>query len=694
MNKFIKRLCALVLCAALINLPNMTVNAATEDTAIIIHATGSTRVSYKSCNKGYPGTNNLQYESGDHAVGYGENGLASPQQDTTGTYTIPTDGTYQFELKGGGGAAAYLDCAGGRCAFGGAGGHLIINVPLKAGDVVSYAAGAGGCQASYGYSVAYDGHALATSVGCNGRASSIYVNGVLYARAGGGHGAYRSCISNWRSHGYKFSNLLKSSGHDSGANYISWGTDDPAVGGKGGTNTVASGKGITVVLNSAGANGRATCLTGLSNSSGQSGLTKQSWYKAASGYSSDQTPGFVLVSLNHKHAWEPCDSACTEAGTKNRVCTICRGVAFGTITVPAHGHNFQPVTIGDPNYKCITGQEYFLSSSNSSSNKATSRWDGRPNYYWTKECQYCKGLAEPIYAYKVRYNEGNGQTILDPEWKYQNRSYNPMTQSETGWNRTGYYIAYWEYRGNQKRFTSGDPDWKPGTSNVLAQYSNLPSHGEEIVELWAVWKPIPYTLRIHENYEESGKQYKDYTLYYDSNFILPSALWQHDSRMYGYDFNKTIKITPQYKVNDTLRNLTTERNAVINIYTIWDLKPKVSLTANEIHYSALKASSSALDVDNGTVTRSDLEAALMAYASAEDYEWNCRYPGKIQPGTHNGYTFGIASFEPAKVKDNANGGEGIDTYYVTFQCTDDAGQSATATLTLFVGNINVDILVR
>lgn len=692
MRSFVKRLFVLVLCITLINMPNITVNAATEDTAIIIHATGSTKVSYKSCNRGYPGTNNRTIKGSNYSYGYGENGLASPQVDTTGTYTIPADGTYQFELKGGGGAAAFLDCAGGRCAFGGAGGMLIINVPLKAGDVITYSAAAGGIQASYGHSPAYDGRNADVAIGANGRNTTLKVNGTTVAIAYGGHGAYRFCQQ-----GEDWSwceSVLKSEGNFNGAWKTHYPSDDPAIGGLGGGTWVASGRGIQVVQSTAGAGGQATVLSGLSNHVGQSGLLKQSWYTAASGYSKDQIPGYFLMSLNHTHTWEACDSACTEAGTKNRICTVCRGVAFGTITVPAHGHNFQPVTIGDPNYKCITGQEYFLSSSNSSSNKATSRWDGRPNYYWTKECQYCKGLAEPIYAYKVRYNEGNGQTILDPEWKYQNRSYNPMTQLETGWSRTGYYIAYWEYRGNQKRFTSGDPDWKPGTSNVLAQYSNLPSHGEEIVELWAVWKPIPYTLRIHENYEESGKQYKDYTLYYDSNFILPSALWQHDSRMYGYDFNKTIKITPQYKVNDTLRNLTTERNAIINIYTIWDLKPKVSLTANEIHYSALKASSSALDVDNGTVTRSDLEAALMAYASAEDYEWNCRYPGKIQPGTHNGYTFGIASFEPAKVKDNANGGEGTDTYYVTFQCTDDAGQSATATLTLFVGNINVDILVR
>lgn len=144
MRSFVKRLFVLVLCITLINMPNITVNAATEDTAIIIHATGSTKVSYKSCNSGYPGTNNRTIKGSNYSYGYGENGLASPQVDTTGTYTIPADGTYQFELKGGGGAAAFLDCAGGRCAFGGAGGMLIINVPLKAGDVITYSAAAGG----------------------------------------------------------------------------------------------------------------------------------------------------------------------------------------------------------------------------------------------------------------------------------------------------------------------------------------------------------------------------------------------------------------------------------------------------------------------------------------------------------------------------------------------------------------------
>lgn len=690
-----KKLCA-ALCSAAILLSiapsTLTVHAATEDTAIIINAVGSTSVSYKSYNRGYPGTNNLTYLSGDHAVGYGENGLLSPQSDTTGSFIVPADGTYQFELKGGGGAAAYLDCAGGRCAFGGAGGHLIVNVPLKKGDVISYAAAAGGVQASYGYSVAYDGHALATSVGANGRPSSVWVNGVLYAQAGGGHGAYRSCISSWGAHGYKFSDLLKSTGHDEGTTYISWGSDDPAVGGKGGTNTIASGKGITVVLNSTGANGTATVLPGLSNTTGQTGLTKQDWYLKASGYSKDQTPGFVLISLNHEHTWETCDSACTEDGTKNRICTVCRGISYGTVTVPAHGHNFVSVELGDPTYKCQVGQTYFLSSSNSSSNKATTTWDGKEGYYWSKECTYCKGLADPVFAYKVIYDDGDGNQIKDPEQKYGGISYTPYSQEDTGWERPGYYIKYWYFKPQILRFTCHDPEWPAGTNSIKAQYKDLKTT-DGVAILVAKWEPIKYTLRVHENYANTSDRTKDYTIKYDSDFKLPyPSPWSNRGTVIGYDFNKDTKVSPKYANQDWLRNLTTKRNTVIDIYTIWDLPPQVT-SPSEIHLSKLKCAASALYQNNGTISKSDLEAELMTYATVSDYEWSARYTGKIQPGVNKGYTFGISSFEPGTIVDQATGQSAM-VYYITFVCTDDCGQSSQSTTTLFIGDIDIDILVR
>lgn len=309
---------------------------------------------------------------------------------------------------------------------------------------------------------------------------------------------------------------------------------------------------------------------------------------------------------------------------------------------------------------------------------------------------------KPKYYYVVyEANDGSGRTYTTGEKYYFGKTYNSVTEDVVNFYRKGYHIWRWQY-GPKNEYYYVNPKYPIGTDNIQGTFKDLTDVPGSTVYIQAQWKPNPYILRIHENYEESGKQFKDYQLHYDEDFMLPEKLWQHSDFCFGYDFDKTVKISPKYRIYDTVRNLTElydkaddRSNPIIDIYTIWDLKPKITLSTTEIHYSALKVSSSALNVDNGTISRSDLEAALMAYATATDYEWRCRYPGqKIQPGTHNGYTFKIASFEPAQIKDEANGGKGVTTYYVTFEVVDDAGQSATATLTLFIGNINVDILIH
>lgn len=333
--------------------------------------------------------------------------------------------------------------------------------------------------------------------------------------------------------------------------------------------------------------------------------------------------------------------------------------------------------------------------------------DGSGESYDVYSGQYMKtdktfyAQWKPKYYYVVyEANDGSGRTYTTGEKYYFGKTYDSVTADVVNFYRKGYHIWRWQYAPKNEYYYV-DPEYPVGTDNIQRSFKDLTDKPGETVYIQAQWKPNPYILRIHENYEESGRAFKDYQLHYDENFMLPDKLWQHSDFCFGYDFDKTVKISPKYKIHDTVRNLTElydkvddRSNPIIDIYTIWDLKPRVTLSTNEIHYSALKASSSALNVENGTLSRSDLEAALMAYATAYDYEWNCRYPGtKIQPGTHNGYTFRIASFEPAQIKGDAADGD-VNTYYVTFEVVDDAKQSATATLTLFIGNIDVDILIH
>lgn len=298
--------------------------------------------------------------------------------------------------------------------------------------------------------------------------------------------------------------------------------------------------------------------------------------------------------------------------------------------------------------------------------------------------------------YYVTYdsNNGTGDSYTDGEAYLFDTDYTPVpAPTPENFKKTGYYIKYWYSPSLLTRYTAGDPEWPAGTNNILPEFRNLMGTAYSTAILKAKWEPIKYILRVHENYANTSDRAKDYVIKYDSDFKLPyPSPWCNKGTVIGYDFNKTVKVSPTYSNQDYLRNLTTERNKVIDIYTIWDIPPVVT-APNEIHFSKLKCAASLLNQNNGTISSSDLEAELMTYVTATDYEWSTRYTGKIQPGIHEGYSFGISSFEPATIVEQATG-ENALVYYITFVCTDDYGQSGQYTTTLFIGDTQVDILVR
>lgn len=320
-------------------------------------------------------------------------------------------------------------------------------------------------------------------------------------------------------------------------------------------------------------------------------------------------------------------------------------------------------------------------------------WEGNPIKLPDNKILYSSW--RPI-NYKVIYdsNNGTGDTFPHPETLKYDREYSPLSQEQTGFSKTGYYIKYWYYKPFQNRYTPHDKDWPAGTNKIKEYFKNLTYIDNDTVTVQAKWEPIKYTIRIHENYAGVSDRTKDYVVKYDQDFKLPyPSPWSNNGVVVGYDLNKTVKIAPRWANQDYVRNLTDQREAIIDIYTIWDIPPRVTTSVSEIHLSRLKCAASLLNQDNGTISKSDLEAELMTYATATDYEWQYRYGGNVPPGNNKGYTFGISSFEPATIIDAATNEE-TQVYYITFTCTDDAGQSAQASITLFIGNIDVDILVH
>ncbi len=307
-------------------------------------------------------------------------------------------------------------------------------------------------------------------------------------------------------------------------------------------------------------------------------------------------------------------------------------------------------------------------------------------------------LWRPIKYYGVyRSNDGTNSEVKHPEILTYDEEYVALTQEETGFAKTGYYIKYWEHKDNEpQRVYSGDKDWPAGTARVEPKFKNLHYIEYETGYLDAIWEPIKYTLRVHENFPGSPTdRTKDYTLTYDTAFVLPNSPWvRSDGVMLGYDFNKTAKVNPTYKCQESVINLTTVRDSVVDIYCIWDLPPKVTCP-KELHLNRADVAASGLAVDNGTVSQSDLEAYLLTLGEATDYEYEYRNTAgaKIPMGTSNGYTYQIASIKPADIVGSAQD-KNSEVYYVTYEAVDDAGQSATAVMTMFVGDVKVDILIH
>lgn len=297
--------------------------------------------------------------------------------------------------------------------------------------------------------------------------------------------------------------------------------------------------------------------------------------------------------------------------------------------------------------------------------------------------------------YTVIWDDQQGNTYSTGDTYLYDHWYEAPTQEESGFEKPGYYIAYWDTipEGmSSHRYSSKDKDWPVGTYYVEEKFGNLTDVDDGVVTVYAIWKPIPYTVRIWDNYAGTADPYKDYTVNFETKFHFPGALWKHGNAVaLGYDRTASTLITPEWKLWDVVEKLTYERDAIIDVYTIWDNPPTISCDP-EYYLNAAEAIANGLTENNASVTRTNLEAWLLSKCTAKDYEWTLRYgTAVIPPGQNKGYTFKVSAFEPAKVIEGAQAG--VLQYYVTFEVTDDAGLSATATMTLYVSN-KVNILVN
>ncbi len=297
--------------------------------------------------------------------------------------------------------------------------------------------------------------------------------------------------------------------------------------------------------------------------------------------------------------------------------------------------------------------------------------------------------------YTVRWLDQQGNEYSTGDTYLYDHYYEAPTQEQTGFDKPGYYIAYWSTRPDgfsHERFWSKDKDWPIGKYRVQQKFGNLTDIDDGVVDVYAIWKPIPYTIRIWDNYIGTKAPYKDYSVDYETQFYLPKALWEHGAAVcLGYDRIADVLVTPEWRNHTIVSALTTVRDSVVDIYTIWDNPPTISCP-NEYHIKADTVIANGNVVNDSVVSRSQLEAFLLTLCEAKDWEYTKRYGTATVPiGQYLGYTVQIASIDPAKMIADAKGDASV--YYVTYEVKDDAGNSATSTMTLYVSD-KVNILVN
>lgn len=308
--------------------------------------------------------------------------------------------------------------------------------------------------------------------------------------------------------------------------------------------------------------------------------------------------------------------------------------------------------------------------------------------------------------YNVRYNDCMGGTpVIQPNIPYEDPA-KVYTQVETKFTKVGYYLDGWSLKPNVQTpvyKVPVDPAIEPNRTTTDS-FQKLTDKDGDTVDLYAVWKPMPYVVRIYDNYKggtgtcsnkskhDTCSFHKDFIVYYDSEFTFPPALWNHgNATVMGYDKQPDVYVNPTYRVGDTVSNPTTNPMQIIEYFTIWDSPPEIQ-SPSEINFNYEKANSFGINVSNGTVSQSELEAWLLAQATAYDYEWSQRHTGPIPVGNNDGYSLRIESFTPDIVSGSATAETPL-SYTVTFAVTDDAGNSATSITKLFLGDA-IDILIQ
>lgn len=154
---------------------------------------------------------------------------------------------------------------------------------------------------------------------------------------------------------------------------------------------------------------------------------------------------------------------------------------------------------------------------------------------------------------KYYINYINGSNSYKQEFSYDN----PLSLKSNQFTKTGYKFIGWS---NDK-----DSSLLKYSDNELV--NNLTSKDGDIVNLYALWEPLKLKIVYHSN--DGSDMSIEETLIYDKKFDLRKNTFnKYYFSFKGWSLQKNSAVI-NYKNGESVRNLFTSSNDVINLYAVW-----------------------------------------------------------------------------------------------------------------------------
>lgn len=193
--------------------------------------------------------------------------------------------------------------------------------------------------------------------------------------------------------------------------------------------------------------------------------------------------------------------------------------------------------------------------------------DGQGIQYYTNTMESVQvwenGAPTDLYAnwkqmtFTVQFNANGGYGTLS-----HTENYDTLLALPNGWEltRTGYYIEKWQTQ--KGTFSYGVGTSAAGTQYAIGAVDKIQNFGEV---LYAVWKPVKYTIRLNAN-NGSGLT-EDIAMTYDVGTYLPNPFQYTGYSLEGWATYSSGSAT--YNDGAYVNNLAWGQNNVVNLYAKW-----------------------------------------------------------------------------------------------------------------------------